>query len=60
VLRGVEAARARQTDMAARFRMKTWPGELAGQRHLTIDTETMTAQDAALSIQTALSLPNVG
>lgn len=59
-LRDVEAARARQLDIAVRHRMNSRPGELASHAHLQIDTETMSATEAAALIARTFSLPAAG
>jgi hypothetical protein len=59
-LRDVGAARARQVDIAARFRMNTRPGELAPRAHLLVDTETMSVAEAAALVARTFALPVAG
>jgi hypothetical protein len=56
-LRDVAAARGRQTEMAARYRMNATPGEMGKRKHLVIDTETMEPAGAARHIAQVLGLP---
>jgi hypothetical protein len=58
--RDVDAARARQVDIAARHRMNTSQEDVQRWPHIRIDTESMNPEAAALRIMQAYSLQSIG
>lgn len=57
--RDVDAARARQVDIAARYRMNTRQEEAQPWPHMRIDTESVSPEAAASHIMQAYSLPSI-
>jgi hypothetical protein len=57
--RDVDAARVRQVDTAARYRMNTSQDEVQAWPHIRIDTESMNPEAAALRVMQAYALQSI-